>query len=59
MIEAKGSGGEIRAVVTITRSETGMVEQYEIVGHATDEQIQQLKDQHHGNPQHGSTQRGD
>lgn len=59
MSEAKGSGGELRAVVQITRAATGKVEEYELVGHATEEQIEQLKEQHHGNTQHSSTQRGD
>ena len=59
MNEGKGGGGELRAVVTITRKETGKVEEYELVGHATEEQIEQMKDQQNGNPQHSSTQRGD
>jgi hypothetical protein len=58
MTEAKGGGGELRAVVTITRKDTGKVEEYEITGHATDEQIEQLKEQHHVNTQHSSPKRG-
>ena len=58
MTEAKGGGGELRAVVTITRKETGKVEEFELVGHATQEQVEQLKEQNHGNPQHSSTERG-
>lgn len=45
MIEANGGGGELRAVIQITRASTGKVEEYEITGYATDEQIEQLKEQ--------------
>lgn len=43
MNELKGQPGELRATVTIIRKATGKVETYELVGHATPEQDEQLK----------------
>lgn len=58
MNHASGGGGELRAVITVKRAETGKVEEYELVGHATEEQVEQLKEMQNGNAQHSSTERG-
>lgn len=60
MNEIKGKPGELRATVTIIRKATGKVETYELIGHATPEQDEQLKELTHGcDPQHGGPRRGD
>lgn len=60
MNEIKGTPGELRATVTIIRKATGKTETYELVGHATPEQDEQLKGLIHGcDPQHVSEERGD
>lgn len=42
MSELQGTPGELRATISITRKATGKVETYELVGHVTAEQEQQL-----------------
>ena len=46
--DLKGTGGELRATVHITRKDTGEVETYEVVGHTTPEQHVQITHPHHG-----------
>lgn len=44
MSELKGSGGELRAVVQITRKATGKTETVELVARTTPEQHEAMKD---------------
>jgi hypothetical protein len=56
MTALQGQAGELRFTVEITRKD-GRVEQFELVGRITDEQLKEL---HHGSDPHdGRTQRGD
>lgn len=60
MSELKGQPGELRMTVSITRKATGLTETYELVGHTTPEQDEQLKELTNGcDPQHGGEKRGD
>lgn len=53
----EGQVGELRFTLQITRKETGKVEEVELIGRITDEQLKEL---HHGSdPLDGRTQRGD
>jgi hypothetical protein len=57
MTALQGQAGELRFTVEITRKDDGRVEQFELVGRITDEQLKEL---HHGSDPHdGRTQRGD
>lgn len=42
MSDLQGTPGELRATISITRKASGKVETYELVGHVTAEQEQQL-----------------
>jgi hypothetical protein len=42
MIELQGQEGELTMTIQITRKETGEVEEYNLVGHCTDEEFKQL-----------------
>ena len=57
MAQLQGQVGELRFVVQITRGDTGKVEEIELVGKITDEQLQELTDGSH--PLDSSPQRGD
>lgn len=60
MNDIAGKPGELRMTVSITRKATGEVETYELVGHATPEQDEQLKELTNGcDTQHGGEKRGD
>lgn len=43
MIEIVGAGAEVSFTVSITRKETGLVEEYQMVGRLTDEQIKEIE----------------
>lgn len=56
MPDLKGQAGEVRIKVAIKRAATGLVEEYELVGHVTEEQAKQLglkEGENVGNTQHG------
>jgi hypothetical protein len=53
-INLAGEKAELRFMVEITRAATGVVEQYEMVGHASPEELQQLLGADHGSDTHNS-----
>ena len=57
----KGTPGEVRMTIGVTRKATGKTETYELVGKVTGDEAEQLtKEQANGSdPQHGSKKRGD
>lgn len=57
MASLSGDVGELRFKVQITRKETGKVEEVELVGKLTDEQLKELTDGRH--TQHSSQERSD
>lgn len=57
MSNLSGQVGELTFTIEIKRKETGQVEQYELTGKITDEQLKELEDGSH--TQYSSTQRGD
>lgn len=43
MNDLVGGGAELAFTVSVTRKETGLVEEYQMVAHVTDEQLEELK----------------
>jgi len=52
-----GPTGELRFIIEIKRKETGKVEQFELVGQVTDEQLKEIQDG--GHTLDSSKERGD
>ena len=44
MADIKGSVGELSFTIQIKRKETGQIEEYQMVGKITDEQLKELED---------------
>ena len=57
MTNLNGQLGELRFTVQVTRGDTGKVEEYELVGRITEEQVKEIQDGSH--PLDSSPQRGD
>lgn len=47
MATLQGQAGELRFTVQITRKETGLVEEIELIGTITDEQLKEIQDGSH------------
>lgn len=47
MASLMGQTGELRFTVEVTRKDTGKVEQFELVGQVTDEQLKEIQDGSH------------
>lgn len=43
MAELKGQEGELRFTIQVTRAATGKVEEYELVGKITEEQLKEIE----------------
>lgn len=56
MAALEGQAGELRFTLQITRKDTGLVEEVELIGRITDEQLKEL--QHGSDPLDGRTERG-
>lgn len=56
MAALEGQAGELRFTLQITRKDTGQVEELELIGRITDEQLKEL--QHGSDPLDGRTERG-
>lgn len=57
MVNLSGDVGELRFTVQITRKATGQVEEIELVGRITEEQVKEIQDGSH--PLDSSAQRSD
>ena len=57
MTQLQGQVGELAFTMQVTRKDTGKVEEFQLIGKITDEQLKEL--QNGSDPLDGSTQRGD
>jgi hypothetical protein len=56
-VNLSGEVGELTFTIQVKKADTGKVEEYQLVGRITDEQLKELTNG--SDTQHGSTQRGD
>ena len=56
-VNLSGEVGELAFTIQIKRAETGKVEEYQLVGRITDEQLKELTNG--SDTQHGGEKRGD